>query len=146
MIIIAVASTVVGIKITRTITEYQYARASTHLFEKLKFAKQLAMVNQSDVNISFSQDKNKVICEIILNGTSNNIDQIKYRHVLTNLCFKFETEKSDIIKNNISFVFTSTGDFYPKGILYLSPAKSEKKDQDKAIDLRQFFSREKKKK
>jgi prepilin-type N-terminal cleavage/methylation domain-containing protein len=142
LVIIAIASTVVGIKISKSISDHEYQRATEQIFEKLMFAKKLALANQCDVYLSLIQENNKLYSEVGYFGGSDGKNQKKYRHGFSNLKFKFESEDQGTVENSITFCFTSSGDYLPRGILYLSRSDKSKKDEPIKIDFKDLFLRE----
>lgn len=142
IIIIGIASSVTGLMIHKSISEYRYSRSVSGIIEKLKFAKQLAMVNQNDVCVCLKQDKEKVLCEIEFYGGNSMENSVKYRHVFSNVSFKYEIEKEGMVENFLPFFFSSTGDFSPKGILFFKPFNNSKNLKEIKVELKEHFSRE----
>jgi hypothetical protein len=142
LIIIAVASTAIGIKITKSITDHEYKRATDHILEKLMFAKKLALVNQCDVYLNLIQEKDKLALEIGYSGESSSSGKMKYRHAFSKVKFNFETENNGTLDKSVSFVFTSTGDYHPRGVLCLFSSNKSKNSEPIKIDFKDFFLRE----
>ena len=142
MIIIAIASSAIGIKISRSISDHEYKRSAAQIFEKLKFAKKLALANQCDVYFSLSQEKNKVFSEVGYFEGKEGKNQMKYRHGYSNLRFKFDSQDGNIYDKSLTLIFTSSGDYLPKGFLKLIGTNKSNHSAPEEIDFKEFFVRE----
>lgn len=143
IIIITIASSAIGIRICKSISTYEYQKATDQIFEKLKFAKKFALANQCDIYISFKQDKSRLISEMGYYGEKDSHNR-SYRHGFSNLRFKFISNDENIYENLLTLIFTSTGDYLPKGILYLFGSNKSLHEDPKTIDFKDFFLRESK--
>jgi prepilin-type N-terminal cleavage/methylation domain-containing protein len=138
--ILTIVSTTVGIKISRAIADYEYVRSSFQIPAKLKFAKELSVVNQSDVYFTLSQKDSKIVCEIgFMEGKGDR--KIKFHHLFSNIIFLFEPEGKPVIGESIAFIFTPNGEVSPRGILFFNPVKGSKNLEKKNIDFSEYFSR-----
>lgn len=142
LIIIAIASTVVGIQISKSISEYEYSRATAHLAEKIKVANKLALVNQCDVYLTLIQEKNKISTDIgYYENSLENGKKIDHQS-FSNIKFKFKTADGAFVERSLALVFTSTGDYLPRGELYLSSLHKSREFKPVTIDFGDLFLKE----
>ena len=139
IVIFAMISSIIGIRIDKVMSQYRFDRNSRGILEKLKFAKQLAVTNQSDVEVKFKQKDNKIICEIDFRGIDS---KDKNKEIFSQIYFDFKEDERKELKNEITITFSSTGIFAPYGIFRLYLKKNMKK-ADNQIDLQEYFLKKK---
>lgn len=133
--IIASFSVVVGIKINKSICNHKFKKQTKEVLEKLKFARQMAIINQYDVEVNFFKKGDSIFCEMGFDG-----ETFKKKSFYNSFDVAFKIKEKEE-KLPFAITFFSTGNIYPCGKIILSP-KSKEVDSEEVVDLEKYFLKE----
>ena len=130
--ILAIVSSALVYKTNVLIEKHRFETSFLKIKNKLLFAKQMALVSQNDIFLTFTNTNNNLVYALYSDGDKTPIDT----EVLKNIFIQINNEKKSF-QINIS----STGWFYPRAKITLFQKKHNFKNF-KTIDLEEIFIQE----
>ena len=132
--IMAFFSTFIGMRTSRALFKYNFSKQTKELSEKLIFAHRMAIVNQYDMEARLFQHGDNSICLCGFDG-----DKSKEKSLFSSFTAVFRSKEGEEFSDFL-ITFSSTGNVFPKGSLFLYP-----KDMHfsvKEIILEDYFVKE----
>lgn len=115
--LITICFSMIGINVRKAINIHKYKSNIKKIDMYFDFCKKMAMANQADVYLNFSQVNQNIFCEM---GTDENRsffeNSQKIRDNFENMYFFFDKKKI----NKLEILFSSTGEILPKGEIEFS--------------------------
>jgi prepilin-type N-terminal cleavage/methylation domain-containing protein len=136
IVIISIASTAVGVKITHLVSKHRFESSCRRVIGKIAFAKQMALTNQCDVFLTVSQDKENVV--LMIDFASNHLEKPFIKEMLPRLFAELRESKNDFKKNSFIINCFSSGYLSPKGNVRLFTRDGK----EKLINLEEFSLKE----
>lgn len=136
IVIISIASTAVGVKITHLVSKHRFESSCRRFIGKIAFAKQMALTNQSDVFLTISQENENVV--LMIDFASGHLEKPFVKETLPRLSVELQESKNDSKKISFSINCFSSGYLFPKGNVRLFTRDGK----EKLINLEEFSLKE----
>lgn len=117
-----------GIKINALLYSHRYSNNLKKIESYIAFCKKVSETNQADISLKLFQKNKRIFLEI---GTDEKVgifeNSKKISDIFDDITFTFNEKNID----NIEIIFSSNGEYYPKGKFVFFDKKAKWKDEIK---------------